>query len=88
MKSTKYWVGPLGPGDDRFGFDALHAGWYEGATERFVDLYGYAGWWASDDGGSGNTANHFRMTYHCDQMENEVKAKRDALSVRRVMIFE
>jgi len=87
LKSTKYWITPLGPGTDDYGFDARPAGWYNGNTSRFEDLYGFAGWWASDASATGGDANSFELSYYCDKGEHHKKNKKDALSVRCVKKF-
>jgi uncharacterized protein (TIGR02145 family) len=87
LKSTKYWITPLGPGTDDYGFDARPAGWYNGNTSRFEDLYGFAGWWASDASATGGDANSFELSYYCDKGELHAKSKKDALSVRCVKKF-
>jgi uncharacterized protein (TIGR02145 family) len=84
LKSTLYWLTPPGPGTDNFGFDARPAGWFSSAINRYVDLYGFAGWWASDDIGGGQTANYFKISYYCNEIEEDRKLKLDALSVRCV----
>jgi uncharacterized protein (TIGR02145 family) len=88
LKSTQYWLDPLGPGTDDFGFDARPAGWYNGAIDRYQDLYAFAGWWAFEDNVSNNTASYFRLTYFCDWLEETVKHKTDGLSVRCVKDYD
>ena len=87
LRSKQYWLNPLGPGSDDFGFDALPAGWYNGTTERFENLYGFAGWWASDDVPGTASANAFIIAYYCNQIQGDVKKKIDGLSVRCVMDY-
>ena len=87
IKSTQHWADPLGPGTDDFGFDALPAGWYNGSIERFVDLYGYAGWWASNTGNSNTNAAFLWLSYYCDLNQDSEKSKIDALSVRCVQDY-
>ncbi|MCL2246225.1 MAG: PKD domain-containing protein, partial [Lentimicrobiaceae bacterium] len=48
LKGTLFWIDPLGPGINELEFNALPAGWYNSRTDRFEDLYGFAGWWACD----------------------------------------
>jgi uncharacterized protein (TIGR02145 family) len=84
LKSTKYWLDPPGSGTDDYGFNALPAGFFNGASNRFEDLYGFTGWWASDDT-PGATASFFSISYYCEQIQNELKKKLDGLSVRCVM---
>jgi len=86
LKSTDpgHW---LTPGLDLYGFDSRPAGWYNSATDRFEDLYGFTGYWASDATGN-QTAHYFSFTYYCDHILNGVKYKTDGLSVRCVMDME
>ena len=84
LRSKRYWIDPQGVGTDEFGFDARPAGWYNSSLDRFQDLYGFAGWWASD-APDGTYANSFTIAYHCNIIMEEVKKKTDALSVRCVM---
>ena len=82
--STQYWLDPPGSGSNNFGFDARPAGWYNGAIDRYQDLYGFAGWWASDDIPGTTTANTFTIFYYCNQIQHEIKTKESGLSVRCV----
>ena len=84
LKSTHYWLNPPGVGTDDYGWDARPAGWFNSALNRYQDLYGYAGWWASDDN-AGTTASAFYISYYCSKVEKEIKTKADGLSVRCVM---
>jgi len=79
-----YWLDPPGGGTDDFEFTALPAGWYNGTIERYQDLYGFAGWWASD-ATTETVANAFTIAYYCDNIMEEVKSKANGLSVRCVM---
>jgi len=88
LKSTMYWLNPPGPGTDDYGFDARPAGWYNGSIERFVDLYGYTGWWASDNDGGENSAKHYWIAYYCDYLQQSIKKKIDGLSVRCVLDYD
>ena len=88
LKCTQYWTNPPGPGTDDFGFDARPGGWYNSIANRYQDLYGFTGWWASDvlseNERNTTTANYFYITYYCDRLENALKNKSDGLSVRCV----
>ena len=84
LMSTNYWLDPPGGGTDNFGFTALPAGWYNGALNRFEDLYGFAGWWASD-AQAGTIANYFSIAYYCNFLQQGEMKKNDGLSVRCVM---
>jgi uncharacterized protein (TIGR02145 family) len=87
LQSTNYWLDPPGSGTDNYGFDARPAGWYNGKTQRCEDLYGFAGWWASDTDPASNKASYFYITYYCNVIEKSVKNKDDGLSVRCVKEF-
>jgi uncharacterized protein (TIGR02145 family) len=84
LRSTDYWLDPPGHGTDNYGWDARPAGWYNGALDRFENLYGFAGWWASDDVPGTSTAKYFSISYYCDVIQGEVKNKGNGLSVRCV----
>jgi uncharacterized protein (TIGR02145 family) len=84
LKSTKYWLDPPGAGADTYGFDARPAGWYNSASNRYQDLYGFTGWWAAD-APAGASANYFSFTYYCDFMNKDEKKRSDGLSVRCVL---
>jgi uncharacterized protein (TIGR02145 family) len=86
LKSTQYWLNPPGPGTDTYGWNALPSGWFNSALNRYQDLYGFAGWWASD-APAGSTATHSSLFYYCDDVKQEVKEKSDGLSVRCVMNY-
>jgi uncharacterized protein (TIGR02145 family) len=86
LRSTEHWLNPPGPGTDDYGFDARPAGWYNGATNRFEELYGFAGWWASDVADPGSlSAHHATVTYYCNHTRNLVMRKHNGLSVRCVL---
>lgn len=82
LRSTNYWVVP--GGTDAYGFDSRPAGRYDSATGMFIDLYGYTGYWASDDT-SATTAHTFIINYYCNNPEITEIIKADGLSVRCVM---
>ena len=87
LMSENYWLNSKGTND--YGFDARPAGWYNGATQRFEDLYAFTGWWASDEVVSHNSlANYFYLTYYCDIILKEVQSKENGLSVRCVIDLE
>jgi uncharacterized protein (TIGR02145 family) len=87
LRSTQYWLNPPGPGTDDYGFDARPAGWYNGAIDRYQDLYGFTGWWAAEDSGSGGSASYSHITYYCNVIEHNMINKIDELSVRCVMDY-
>jgi len=82
LRSTDYWLDPPGSGTDDYDFDARPAGLY---NNRFENLYGFAGWWASDVSLTSTIANYFSITYYCDKLEPNVTSKNNALSVRCVI---
>jgi uncharacterized protein (TIGR02145 family) len=78
-----FWIAPPGPGTDDYGFTALPAGWYNSAIDRYEDLYGFTGWWASNEL-TETTANYCSISYYCSVLQQEMKKKMDGLSVRCV----
>jgi uncharacterized protein (TIGR02145 family) len=83
LMSENYW---LNPGTDDFGFDARPAGWYKGSMQRFEDLYGFTGWWASDDNVANNQfASYFYFAYYCSVISRDNIAKGTGLSVKCVL---
>jgi len=87
LRSADFWIEPPGAGSDEFGWDARPAGWFNSASRRFEDLYGYTGWWSSDAYPGAATAYIFYIAYFCDQIQQELKKKGDGLSVRCVMDY-
>jgi len=66
------------------GFDSRGAGYFNSATQRFEDLYGFTAYWSSDDpAGTISTAASF--TYYCNLVETVPIKLSDAISVRCVM---
>ncbi|MCL2435544.1 MAG: fibrobacter succinogenes major paralogous domain-containing protein, partial [Lentimicrobiaceae bacterium] len=65
-------------------FAALPAGWYNDPLNRYQDLYGFAGWWASNTP-AGTNAYYFYLTYYCDELRSDLTNKTNAMSVRCVM---
>ena len=80
LMSTNYW---LVPGTNATSFDARPAGRYDSSIDRFVDLYGFTGFWAAD-ANTGNSAPYFSLTYYCSLIEKMETLKSDGLSVRCV----
>jgi uncharacterized protein (TIGR02145 family) len=87
LKSDQHWLIPPGSGTDKYGFGALPAGSFAGASDRFIDLYGFAGWWSKDDNGNDSTAGIYYITYYCDIIKEAINLKIDRLSVRCVMDY-
>jgi uncharacterized protein (TIGR02145 family) len=85
LRSTKYWLNPPGAGTNDFGFDARPAGWYNGVKNQYQELYGFAGWWSSDDNSGTAFANAFTIVYYCNEITEETLNKADGLSVRCVL---
>ena len=81
LRSTDHW---LIPGTNNTGFNSLPAGRYNSVINRFVDLYGFTGYWASDDTGTQN-GHAFILNYYCDTPESFEILKSDGLSVRCLM---
>jgi len=81
LKSTQHW---LTPGNDLYGFDARPAGMYDGATDKFINLYGFTGWWAHDTD-IDQYAYYFYLTYYCNNVQPQKTLKSDGLSVRCIM---
>jgi len=82
LRNPQFWVTPNNNTNSTL-FDARGAGYYNGATKRFADLYGYTGWWASDDTSTEATAGLGAiMRYYCDYIEVIDIKNGDAISVR------
>ncbi|MCL2435134.1 MAG: chitobiase/beta-hexosaminidase C-terminal domain-containing protein [Lentimicrobiaceae bacterium] len=81
LKSIPYWIVP---GTDDYDFTALPAGFYDGATHRFIDLFGATGFWSSIHASAG-MAHAFFLHYYCEYLRNLVTPMPDGLSVRCVM---
>jgi uncharacterized protein (TIGR02145 family) len=82
---TLYWLDPPGAGSNDYDFTANPAGWYNGATNRYVDLYAFAGWWSTD--ATETTATCYSIAYYCNRIQKELKEKADGLSVRCVLDY-
>ena len=80
LKSKNYW---LVPGNNASKFDARPAGQYNGALDRFENLYGFTGYW-SNASVSAVEAQYFYLTYYCDYLLEGQLLKTDGLSVRCV----
>jgi len=85
LKSEQHWLEPPGSGTDEYGFNAFPAGCFNGVTGRYQDLYGFTGWWASDDTSDTTMANSFFLTYYCNVIKSTVNFKANRLSVRCIM---
>ena len=83
LKSTDYW---LVPGTNASGFNALPAGKYSGDIDRFIDMFGFTGYWAYD-ATPDQYAHYFSLTYYCSEMSEFETIKTDGLSVRCVMDY-
>jgi len=81
LKNPDYWLQPNSNSNSTY-FDARGAGYYNSTLQRFMDLYGYTGWWSSDASPSSNAAGLGTiMRYYCDYIEIVTK-EADAISVR------
>ena len=80
LMSEKYW---LDPGTNATGFDARPAGMYNSTSSKFMDLYGFTGYWAYD-APLDQFAQNFSLTYYCNAILNFNNSKYDGLSVRCV----
>jgi uncharacterized protein (TIGR02145 family) len=82
-KNNAHWVKP-GTDEAPYKFDARGAGKYDAATDRFVELKGFTGYWACD-ANTGNVAPYISITYYCENGQENVMSKADGLSVRCVL---
>ena len=83
LKSTQYW---MVPGNNATGFNALPAGRFNGAIDRFEDMYGYTGWWTSTSITNQTSLLNF-ITYYCDGITAHELLKSDGLSVRCILDY-
>jgi uncharacterized protein (TIGR02145 family) len=82
LKNPAYWLQPNSHTNITL-FDARGAGYYNGTVQRFMDLYGYTGWWSSEVlTGEINFALAAIMRYYCEYMEILNIKEGDAISVR------
>ncbi|MCL2435691.1 MAG: hypothetical protein FWD09_06105, partial [Lentimicrobiaceae bacterium] len=84
LMSSEHWLDFPGDGKEESGFSAIPAGWYNSTLNRYQDLYGFAGWWASNTP-AGDNAYYFYLTYYCDELRSDLTNKMNAMSVRCVM---
>jgi uncharacterized protein (TIGR02145 family) len=85
LKSTDYWIVP--GGTNATGFNALPAGKYNGATNRFEDMYGVTGYWANNATPNQNPY-YYSISYYCNMINKLQAFRTDGLSVRCVMDYE
>jgi uncharacterized protein (TIGR02145 family) len=78
LKSTNYW---MFPGTNLTGFDSRPAGKYNGAINRFEELYGFTAYWSCDADPS-VSATGFTFTYYCSKPQEDPILKTDGISVR------
>jgi uncharacterized protein (TIGR02145 family) len=83
LKSTSYW---LVPGTNATGFNALPAGKFNGALDRFEDMYGFTGWWTSYSA-TDLTAFYNFINYYCQDIITQELLKSNGLSVRCIMDY-
>ena len=82
LKSTHHW---LVPGTNLSTYDSRGAGKYNASIDRYIDLLGFTGYWASNAGADAN-APYISITYYMDDCDPEANttSKLDGLSVRCV----
>jgi uncharacterized protein (TIGR02145 family) len=85
LKSTTLWLAP-NAGTNLTGFNSLPAGMCSGATDKFIDLYGFTAYWANDADPS-QYAHSFYLTYYCDIILERIMNKLDGLSVRCILDY-
>ena len=84
LKSTDYW---MVPGTNTTGFNALPAGKFNDAINRFEDLYGSTGYWTSYDNSGKSTTFYNMMSYYCSSVQISDILKSAGLSVRCIMDY-
>ena len=84
LKSVNYW---LIPGTNATGFNALPAGLYNGAIDRFEDMYGSTGWWTSASDINNLSAFYHFISYYCQDVKMFDALKTDGLSVRCILDY-
>ena len=84
LKSKDYWIVP---GTNATAFNALPAGRYNGATNRFEDMYGFTGWWTSYSSSDMAAIYHF-INYYCTDITTVETLKSEGLSVRCIMDYQ
>lgn len=85
LKSDSLWIS--GAGTNLTGFNALPAGMCSGAINRFIDLYGFTGFWASN-ADPNQYAHYYYLSYYCDIINETITKKSDGFSVRCVIKLE
>jgi uncharacterized protein (TIGR02145 family) len=83
LKNHDFWLMPNN-NTNTTGFDIRGAGFYNGASQRFENLYGYTAFWSSDVP-SPTTAIAAQITHSCSQLEFVNIMKNNALSIRCIM---
>jgi len=85
LRNTNFWLKPNN-NNNLLKFDARGAGFYNNATHRFEDLYGYTAYWSSDTPENSDfTSICACIHYFCNQVEMVQIKKTEAISVRCVM---
>jgi uncharacterized protein (TIGR02145 family) len=79
-----YW---LKPGIDKWNWEARGAGKYSGAKDKFINLLGFAGWWAFEDTTT-QYAESFFIEYFCADPKEGQTLKTDGLSVRCILDYD
>ena len=82
LKESAFWLQPNDCTNTEH-FDLRGAGYYNGALERFEKLYGYTGFWSSDEPTPDSTSCSAAIVrYNCNLIEFVEVMRIDALSVR------
>jgi len=85
LRNPIYWLQPTNS-TNLLNFDARGAGYFNGAIQRFEDLYGYTAWWSSDASLSNTTiALGAAINYYCSKIEIVEILKGNAISIRCLM---
>jgi uncharacterized protein (TIGR02145 family) len=82
LKNADFWLQPNND-TNASGFDSHGAGFYNAATDRYEDLYGYTGYWSAD--AHEQTCLCGIFTYFCTQFEVKPVLKDNGLSVRCIL---
>ena len=83
LRNATYWLQPNN-NTNLTEFDSRGAGFFNSATQRFEDLYGFTAYWSSD-ASNGGTGIAVSLTYYCNQIEMVEMKLTDAISVRCVI---
>jgi uncharacterized protein (TIGR02145 family) len=87
LMSVNYWLNPPGGGTDIYHFDSRPAGWYNSSIDKFLELYGFTGYWATNTAPNAH-AHVTTLNYWCEEVRHIIMKMSDGLSVRCVMDME